>query len=182
MQEGVLTSANRMLAASIGFNARALYGSGGLSCAEALLTVINHEFDGGLSRDCVMALSTGFCGGIGDAGDVCGALTGAVMAQGLILGRGESPIRGDDARKAARELLDRFVARHGSTCCKVLCAARDPESDLKGPCLEYVETAATLCAELILAANAVDPADPAAAHAALMKRRRRERKAAKTAA
>ena len=174
-----------MQVTKVGYEARAAYGSNAMCCSEAVLTVINAEFDGGLPQNLVIALSKGFCGGIGDAGCICGALAGAVMAQSLILGKGPQPA--DDARVRAlsKELHDRFVSIHGSACCRVLSEDRDHDSESKGPCLEYVESAASICARLLLepappGLSVDSDEDPAAAHAALMKRLRRERKASKT--
>jgi len=135
----------------IGRDARELYGNGSMCCSEAVLTVINREFDGGLSEEVAIALSKGFCGGIGDAGCVCGALAGAVMAQSLILGKGPLPVEDEPVRKASKELHDRFSARHGSICCRILSKDRDPNSESKGICLDYVESAANICAHLLLA-------------------------------
>ncbi|WP_272701016.1 C-GCAxxG-C-C family protein [Desulfovibrio sp. Fe33] len=138
------------LVAESGLAARQLYGNGPMCCSEAVLAVINREFDGGLSTDLVTALAKGFCGGIGDAGCLCGALSGAVMAQSLILGKDSGNVSDDQVRKASKELHDRFLARYGSVCCRVLSRERDPNSDSKGVCLDYVEAAAGMCVRLLL--------------------------------
>jgi len=175
---------DEMQISKVGHDARSLYGSDAMCCSEAVLSVINREFDGGLSQELVIALSKGFCGGIGDAGCVCGALTGAVMAQSLILGKGPQPAEDEQVRKVSKELHDRFVAQYSSSCCRVLCEGRDPNSESKGVCLDYVEFAASICARLLLAPvspglKAESIEDQAAVQAALMKQRRRERRAAK---
>jgi len=178
-----LNSKDQMQIAKVGNEARSLYGSNALCCSEAVLTVVNNEFGGGLSQELVIALSKGFCGGIGDAGCICGALTGAVMAQSLILGKGPQPADDKQVRKASKELHDRFTSLHGSACCRVLCEDRDPNSESKGPCLDYVESAASICAHLLLEPVSPDLSsdneDAAAVYAAKMKRLRRERKACK---
>lgn len=138
------------LVAESGLAARQYYGNGPLCCSEAVLAVVNDEFNGGLSPDLVTALAKGFCGGIGDAGCVCGALSGAVMAQSLILGKGPRSGSDDQVREASKELHDRFLARYGSVCCRELSRDRDPNSDSKGVCLDYVEGAAGMCVRLLL--------------------------------
>jgi C_GCAxxG_C_C family probable redox protein len=138
------------LVAESGLTARRFYGDGPMCCSEAVLAVINREFNGGLSQDLVMALAKGFCGGIGDAGCICGALSGAVMAQSLILGKAPRSASDDQVRKASKELHDRFLARYGSVCCRELSKDRDPNSDSKGVCLDYVEAAAGMCVRLLL--------------------------------
>jgi len=136
--------------AKAGQDARLLYGNDSMCCSEAVLSVINREFDGGLPQELVIALSKGFCGGLGDAGSVCGALTGAVMGLSLILGKGPRPAEDKLVRRASKALHDRFLALHASTCCRVLCKDRDPNSESKGPCLDYVESATSICAFLLL--------------------------------
>ena len=54
-------------------------------CSEALLLVLNHGFNGGLSSEQAAQLGSGFCGGMGEAGCTCGALSGAVMGLGLLI-------------------------------------------------------------------------------------------------
>ncbi|NDV18669.1 hypothetical protein GO013_04445 [Pseudodesulfovibrio sp. JC047] len=130
--------------------ARHLYGSGSMCCSEAVLTVINQEFHGGLSPETARAISKGFCGGIGDAGCVCGALAGAVMAQSLILGNGPLPADEKTVRTASKKLHDRFLTHYGSVCCRDLSKTRDPNSTSKGICLKYVESATAICADQLL--------------------------------
>ncbi|BDQ35747.1 hypothetical protein SYK_01070 [Pseudodesulfovibrio nedwellii] len=144
-----------------GTTARELYGNGSMCCSEAVLTVINRKFDGGLSQDILIAISKGFCGGIGDAGCVCGALAGAVMAQSLILGKGPLPTDDDEVRKASKALYDRFLTQYGSICCRDLSKDRDPNSDSKGVCLDYVESATAICADLLLHPDSLQKAENA---------------------
>jgi C_GCAxxG_C_C family probable redox protein len=49
------------------------------------------EFELGSNHDVVSSgIALGFAGGIGSTGSVCGAVAGAVMAIGLVLGRGQT--------------------------------------------------------------------------------------------
>ncbi|NDV27086.1 C-GCAxxG-C-C family protein [Desulfovibrio sp. JC010] len=133
-----------------GREAKELYGSDAMCCSEAVLWVINRQFHGGLSKETAVALSKGFCGGIGDAGCVCGALSGAVMGLSLILGKRPLPADEDQVRSLCKELHDRFLAEHGSVCCRTLSRDRDPDSESKGVCLTYVQSAAAICTGLLL--------------------------------
>lgn len=151
-------------ASRIGADARKLYAGGAMCCSEAVLDVINREFNGGLPNDLVPALSRGFCGGMGDAGCACGALTGAIMAQSLILGKTPFPADDKQVRAATKKLHDLFSARHGSTCCRILSRDRDPDSEHKGVCLGYVESAASLCASLLLVPDSAQGKDQMAGH------------------
>lgn len=144
----------KLICESTGREAKELYGSNAMCCSEAVLWTINREFSGGLSKNLTIALSKGFCGGIGDAGCVCGALSGAVMGLSLILEKGPLPADEDQVRKLSKELHDRFLAKHGAVCCRTLSRDRDHEAESKGICLDYVESAAAICTELLLAPEA----------------------------
>ena len=65
-------------------------------------------------------IASGFGGGIGNTGAVCGAVVGAVMAYGLIKGRGDTIE--DMFRNAARvqEFRRRFEERMGTINCREL--------------------------------------------------------------
>jgi C_GCAxxG_C_C family probable redox protein len=65
------------------------------ACSQCTLLAIQEVF--GLTNDDVLKAATGFAGGIGRTGSVCGALSGGVMALGLLYGRdGETSIICDD--------------------------------------------------------------------------------------
>ena len=63
---------------------------------------------------------TGFGGGIGESGCMCGALTGAIFVLNMLLGRTSNKQDRHIAYKAAKEFHDIFKAKYGSTCCRVL--------------------------------------------------------------
>ncbi|MHA2046688.1 MAG: C-GCAxxG-C-C family protein [Candidatus Thorarchaeota archaeon] len=85
-------------------------------CAQAIFAAYGEQ--PGLEKvdfDTCMKISSAFSGGIARTGNVCGALTGALMALGLKYG--------DDAEKAnavAVKLLNEFTSLHGSTICREL--------------------------------------------------------------
>jgi len=90
-------------------------------CSESILQVINAGFSGGLSAEAALSLADGFCGGMGGAGCICGALSSSIMALGLFL----SPHRPDGLGKkefqaVCRQMHDQFQDRFGSTCCRNL--------------------------------------------------------------
>lgn len=59
----------------------------GFNCAESVLLATSHEKFAQSIGGIIPRIATGFGGGIARNGDVCGALTGGVMAIGLALGR-----------------------------------------------------------------------------------------------
>ena len=56
------------------------------ACSEAILYTVNAILGNPLPSE-IVKLASGFTGGIGRSGSVCGALTGGVMALGLAFGR-----------------------------------------------------------------------------------------------
>ena len=59
--------------------------------------------------------------GIGNAGCLCGAVSGGVMALGLVFGRTTpKDSKVDKAMKLSRELHDIFKKRHKHLCCRTL--------------------------------------------------------------
>ena len=109
--------------ASEGEKAVVLFGAG-FNCAEAVLTVLSDRMRK-LGRECegsVPCVATGFGGGIGRSGGTCGALSGVVLAFGL-MGKHE---RAEDFEGKYRvydlvgRLIGDFEREFGSSCCKDL--------------------------------------------------------------
>ena len=106
-----------------GDRAVALFGNG-FNCAEAVLTVLCRRM-GKLGRDCkeaVPCVATGFGGGIGRSGGMCGALSGVVLALGL-MGRHERAEDFEGKYKvydSVGRLIGDFETAFGSSCCKEL--------------------------------------------------------------
>lgn len=74
----------------------------GLNCAESVLLAFmdTHEID--LPKEAI-TMATGFGGGIGHTKNMCGAISGAVMALGLAKGR-QNPLEKETPRDRALEL------------------------------------------------------------------------------
>ena len=60
----------------------------------------------------IPAMATGFCSGLSRTSGPCGAVTGAVMAIGLITGRKSSSQSVDSCYNRVQDFLDRFKAKH----------------------------------------------------------------------
>ncbi len=98
-----------------------LFASRQLACAEAVFSVLNRGFRGGLSDALAVRLASGFPEGLAGNGCSCGALTGAVMALGLYLGRnGPGLGRGRQVKSAVEALMQTFRSLYPSNCCRVL--------------------------------------------------------------
>ncbi len=68
-------------------------------------------------------IAFGFAGGIGNTGDVCGAVAGAVMAIGLKQERGETMDESLRALAVGQEFRRRFETEMGTITCRELTGA-----------------------------------------------------------
>ncbi len=108
-----------------------LYRSGQFLCSEAVVYAFNDALDEPMPPE-VVRLASGFpigMGALGTGGCTCGALSGGVMALGMVYGR-SAP--GDEAPLVlakAKELHDWFLADKGSTCCRALISHLEFGSD-----------------------------------------------------
>ena len=96
------------------------YRNGDFYCSEAVVKTIIDEFQIDVSDD-VIKMSSGFPVGMGGMGCTCCALTGGVMAIGLVYGRsqGKDP-KVNKAMELSAKLYQIFCERHKVSCCKVL--------------------------------------------------------------
>ena len=97
----------------------------GYNCAQSVLFSF---CDGlGLDEDCALKLSCGFGGGMGRQGEICGAVSGGIIALGLKFGRGKNDKRAetDLTYSKIREFMHRFSAKHGSCLCRELLSGCD---------------------------------------------------------
>lgn len=85
-----------------------------------MLLAVCQEFGIAVSKDVIPQIAVGFAGGIGNTGSVCGAVVGAVMAIGLIRGRGETMQAMLDNLALAQEFRQRFEAEMGNIGCREL--------------------------------------------------------------
>lgn len=96
------------------------YRNGDFYCSEAVVKTIIDEFQIDVSED-VIKMASGFPVGMGGMGCTCGALTGGVMAIGLVYGRsqGKDP-KVNKAMELSAKLYQIFCECHKVSCCKVL--------------------------------------------------------------
>lgn len=91
----------------------------GFNCSQAVLAVFCEDF--GLEKSIAYKISTGFGGGLRQ-GEVCGAVTGAVMAIGLYKGH---HVQEDTENKEAtyeltKKVVELFKEKHSSIICRSL--------------------------------------------------------------
>jgi C_GCAxxG_C_C family probable redox protein len=119
-----------------------------LNCAESVLLTMARYW--GLRPACIPQIASPFGAGMGRCGLTCGAVTGALMAIGLKMGR-RTPEKDNRAcYGAARKFMSKFEKRFGDTACygltgvEVWTAAGRREWKKQGmrqTCSQYVEWA-----------------------------------------
>ncbi len=101
----------------------------GFSSSQAVISSFSDDL--GLDRETARRVSCGFGSGMARTGNICGAVTGAMMVIGLKYGKATA---GDDAAKErtyalVQEFITKFEAKNGSIRCTELLGydLRDPE-------------------------------------------------------
>ncbi|MCQ1538170.1 C_GCAxxG_C_C family protein [Methanocalculus taiwanensis] len=92
----------------------------GFTCSSAVFSAFSDDL--GLSGDLAKKISCGFGAGISRTGNICGAVSGAILAIGLKYGKAEE---GDNAanektRALVRQFIDEFCEKNGSINCSEL--------------------------------------------------------------
>ena len=91
----------------------------GFNCSQAVFSVFCEDL--GLDRDAALKISCGFGGGMCQ-GEICGAVTGAVMALGLKYGQSKAEDKESKEKtyEIVKEFSNRFKHINGSISCKEL--------------------------------------------------------------
>jgi C_GCAxxG_C_C family probable redox protein len=134
-----------------GKRARELFDSKQHNCAESTLIALNELFGGGLEPQTAARIATGLGGGLGASGGTCGALTGCVLALGLLAECDPDVLRKKTIYPLAANLQKRFIERFESCCCSDL--IRGLGDERRAYCRGVTATAAALCAEMLLEHN-----------------------------
>lgn len=128
----------------------------GLYCAESVVLAVAGEL--GVKSELLPRVATAFCSGMGRMCGACGALTGAVMAVSLALGRSEASESVEPSYAATQRLVREFEQEFGSRDCHVLlgCDLNTPEGQamfkerkLGVHCAEFTGKAAEMAARII---------------------------------
>ena len=91
----------------------------GYNCAESIFLAFREQLAPDIDESLVRMV-TPFGGGLGHAGCVCGALSGAILLLGLKTGRTSTETSLDAIYALAGEFQKRFADAFGSTCCRAL--------------------------------------------------------------
>jgi C_GCAxxG_C_C family probable redox protein len=132
----------------------------GFSSSKAVISSFSKDL--GLDKETARKISCGFGAGMARTGNICGAVTGAIMVIGLKCGKATA---GDDAAKErtyalVQEFITKFRAKNGSINCTELLRydLRDPgqrkeahESNTVGTkCSEFARDAAEILENIFL--------------------------------
>lgn len=110
----------------------------GLNCTECVMRTFLDMHDTGLPDE-VMCIATGFGGGIGHTKNICGAITGAVIATGMVKGR-RDPFEKAEMKDRVQQLqgeiypvfgalINEIQEEYGTLICREL---SDPFGDYEG--------------------------------------------------
>ncbi|MFT3780505.1 MAG: C-GCAxxG-C-C family protein [Nibricoccus sp.] len=128
----------------------------GYNCAQAVLYSACERLN--FDKNMALRLSSGFGAGMARSQEVCGAVTGGIMALGLKYGRGdgEEKSKTEETYKRTRTFMSAFGEKHGSVLCRELikCDLSTPEGQqyfkdnelLRKTCAVCVATAIDLVA------------------------------------
>lgn len=129
----------------------------GLYCAESVVLAIARAH--GIESGVLPKASTGLCSGLARMCGPCGALTGAVLGVGLVLGRSTPEESVQPCYAATQRLIQEFEKEFGSRDCRTLldgCDLNTPEGQamfkeqkLGERCLQFTGRAAEIAATVI---------------------------------
>jgi C_GCAxxG_C_C family probable redox protein len=120
-----------------------------------LLAVAEHEK---VDNDLIPRIATGFCSGLSRTGGLCGAVSGAIMAVGMVLGRSVPGGEVDACYSAVQAFIGRFYNQFSALSCLELTGVHlgTPEGQAafkeKGQvhaCTEYVSEATRMVIEIL---------------------------------
>lgn len=120
------------------------------NCSQAVFSTFAEQY--ALEKKLALRLASPFGGGMARRGEVCGAVTGALLALSLAYGT-DTPASKEQIYRLSQELMRRFEAGNGSILCRDLI-----DCDLSTPA-GYQEASdknvfRTICPALVL--NAVE--------------------------
>jgi C_GCAxxG_C_C family probable redox protein len=92
----------------------------GYSCSQAVVAAYADRF--GVDRDAALRIASGLGGGLGRSGNVCGAVTGAILILGLKFGTTNPKDKSGkfECYNKVQFFCDEFRTRTGSLICREL--------------------------------------------------------------
>lgn len=129
-------------------NAGEMYKTG-INCAETLVKTFDELCELGIGEN--VKLATGFGGGLGHAGDLCGALAGSIIVLGAFKGRAKPPEGDRDGMYAlSKGFHAKFSEAFGGTDCDVVRRYDWGTREQRINCLKLISGTAGLLAEYLI--------------------------------
>ncbi len=125
---------------------------GGYNCSEAIFVAFRELVAPDLNPELVRVF-TGYGGGLGRAGCMCGALTGSVAILSLLTGRVNQEGDREKCYEHARSFHDRFEHKFSATCCRVLNPHPYETKEHLKNCLKITGNTAKLLTEYLIEKN-----------------------------
>ncbi|GAA5262839.1 C-GCAxxG-C-C family protein [Methanocalculus sp. MC3] len=131
----------------------------GFTCSSAVFSAFADDL--GLTGDLAKKISCGFGAGVSRTGNICGAVSGAILAIGLKYGKAEvgDSAANEKTRALVRQFIDEFIEKNGSINCTGLLGydlSEQNEYDkaraenlFATKCPEYVKDAAAILERLL---------------------------------
>lgn len=91
----------------------------GYNCSEAIVRAFRSALQLDISDE-ELRMASGFGGGLGHAGCLCGALAGSIMVLGILQGRDNNAQSREPVYISAQQFHDLFRKKFGATCCRAL--------------------------------------------------------------
>ena len=107
---------NNLLKYNYSENAAVQFGNG-FSCSQSVFATFAPDL--GLKKEDALKIASAFGGGMVRQGEVCGAVTGALMTLGLKYGSKTADDE-EKVRQASQKLMQRFKEENGSILCRDL--------------------------------------------------------------
>ncbi len=133
----------------------------GFNCAQSILFAFRDLGD--LSEEVALKIACGLGAGMGRKEEVCGAVSGGILALGMRFGRGpnDDSSATDLTYQKTRELMVHFSSKHGSCICRKLLNGCEltteegqrmfKENELKTKtCVPCIRTVAEILEQLLL--------------------------------
>jgi len=128
----------------------------GWYCAESVLKAIAAET--GITSKLIPKIATGLCSGMSRTCGMCGALSGGILALGIVYGRETNDDSVEKNYAAVRALIEKFENRFGSANCRKLIDCdlgteagqrKFSKNNLHRGCREYTGKTAEFVSEII---------------------------------
>ena len=139
------------------------YAEKGFLCSESVLKALSETVD--MESELIPRIATGFGAGIGRHGEICGALSGAIMGLSLKFGRNHPSETPEDTSpyEFSQIMLNLFVTRFGQIRCSDLLGldisseeglqAYRKRSCWETKCRDFVREATGLAYDLLVTRN-----------------------------